>query len=505
MKKALILYFFTLCLLPVKSFGQEAEYTKVEFTKPYSYTASNDDSRNSAKAKAMEEAQTKLLQELGVLVEARQKMTTTAYGDNSQQDFVEELNTYTIGKVQISVVDGTESFVENVYSATFSMVVDTADLYGYLDGIVKQKEKARADSLAQLQQARADSLAIVKKKAEMEQEMERRRLTQLEQARIDSLAKAKKVSELELSVRTARNLLEQEQEREKPLRIAKEQKERELQDSERQKNSAQRAFDNAKNDRDAYTDIGAQRIESERKLLQKAIGEYDKKQAEYKIAYENLNNANERVKSAERNLREAEEKLAKETKIKSVSEQTKTATTYNSQSKRVKMETMYNNNRKFVFSIRPEYVLGTSVNGVGGSIELGAISKNSFYFSTQLNGGNIYFGGGLNIGGCFNKDGAIKNVLGLNAGFSNTLRLVEFKKDGKMLASKTGQNISIAGAFWKLMFGGKNNFDITNKILLGYKKNPIAYKESSREFVYDKQLNTTYVLGVGYTLTKNKR
>ena len=165
----------------------------------------------------------------------------------------------------------------------------------------------------------------------------------------------------------------------------------------------------------------------------------------------------------------------------------------------------YNDDLKLLFSIRPEYVLGTSVNGVGGSIELGAISKNSFYFSTEINGGNIYFGGGLNIGGCFNKDGAIKNVLGLNAGFNNTLRLVEFKKDGKMLASKTGQNVSIAGAFWKLMFGGKNNFDITNKILLGYKKNPIAYKESSREFVYDEWFNTTYVFSVGYTLTKNKR
>ena len=78
------LLLFAVVALPAFAFGQ-----KVEFTKPYKYTASNDDSRNSAKAKAMEEAQAALLQELGVLVEARQKVTTTASGNNKREDFVE--------------------------------------------------------------------------------------------------------------------------------------------------------------------------------------------------------------------------------------------------------------------------------------------------------------------------------------------------------------------------------------------------------------------------------
>lgn len=127
------------CLLPTMAFGQNKE-----FTKQHKYTASNDDSKNSAKAKAMEEAQAALLQELGVLVEARQTSVTA----NSKQDFVEEIKSYTIGKVQTQVVPGTENFTPNekgdmIYTATFKMVVDTVALYKYLDGIVKQKEHER--------------------------------------------------------------------------------------------------------------------------------------------------------------------------------------------------------------------------------------------------------------------------------------------------------------------------------------------------------------------------
>jgi antitoxin component YwqK of YwqJK toxin-antitoxin module len=122
-----------------------ASEKKLEVIKRYTYTASRDDSYNTAQAKAIHEAQVALLQELGVLVEARQKMNTIASGANVRQDFVEELKTYTIGKVQTEIINGTVNFAPNdkgdmVYSATFSMRVDTTDLYRYLDNIVKQKE-----------------------------------------------------------------------------------------------------------------------------------------------------------------------------------------------------------------------------------------------------------------------------------------------------------------------------------------------------------------------------
>ena len=188
MKSAALLLFLIICSLPVSIFGQN-----LTITKPYTYTASNDDSRNSARAKAMQEAQAALLQELGVLVEARQKMTNRTSNNDLRQDFIEELKTYSLGKVQTSVVEGTERFADNIFSATFNMVVDTADLYRYLDGILKQKQQARADSI--------------------------KNVREIENQRFE---KEKKITELELTLETARNLLDREQKQEEPLRKIKE-------------------------------------------------------------------------------------------------------------------------------------------------------------------------------------------------------------------------------------------------------------------------------------------
>lgn len=136
MKKAII--FLILTLLPTLTFGRNAV-----FMRPHTYTASNHDSKIDARRKATEEAQIELLQELGALVEAQQKMRTITSGNKSQQEFIEELRTYTIGRVQTSVVAGTEDWKNNIYSATFRMVVDTADLRRNLDNILKQREEQR--------------------------------------------------------------------------------------------------------------------------------------------------------------------------------------------------------------------------------------------------------------------------------------------------------------------------------------------------------------------------
>jgi hypothetical protein len=129
--------------MPLAAFGQNKE-----FTIQHKYTASNDDSKNSAKGKAMAEAQAELLQQIGILVEARQKMATT----NSGQNFAEEIKSYTAGKVQTQVINGTEEWSNNVYSATFKMIVDTAGLYRHLDNIIKQKEQERLANIRKEEQ-----------------------------------------------------------------------------------------------------------------------------------------------------------------------------------------------------------------------------------------------------------------------------------------------------------------------------------------------------------------
>jgi hypothetical protein len=158
----------------------------------------------------------------------------------------------------------------------------------------------------------------------------------------------------------------------------------------------------------------------------------------------------------------------------------------------------------FVFSFRPEFVATSAVMGGGALVEFGGVGESGFYFSAELNGGGVYYGGGFNLGACFNKDGSVKNVLGLSVGYRNVLYFVDFTEDGEKFTSKTGQNVGIAGIFWKFMLGETNNFDITNKFLLGYKNNPNWYNDESGKFDYEKGINLTYSLSVGYTLTKTK-
>jgi hypothetical protein len=144
--------------------------------------------------------------------------------------------------------------------------------------------------------------------------------------------------------------------------------------------------------------------------------------------------------------------------------------------------------RYFVFSLRGEFRPIDSI--VGGNIEFGSIGENGFYFSVGGDGGRsiesskeYYYGGELNFGGCFNKDGGVKNVLGVAAGFwrdNNT------------------DYYAFGDVFWKLMFGRTGNFDITNKALFGMK--------GSSGSIVDGDFAVVYSLSVGFTLTKsNKR
>jgi len=140
----------------------------------------------------------------------------------------------------------------------------------------------------------------------------------------------------------------------------------------------------------------------------------------------------------------------------------------------------------FVFSSRCE-LRNLGLDDLGIDMEFGTIRKSGFYlsadFSVDLLGllkeNSGYFGGGLNFGGCFNKDGAVKNVFGFTAGLW-----------GGGSASYD-YNYSFGGVFWKLMFGRNGNFDITNKALFG----------SDYGF---SQFNINHSLSAGFTLTKKR-
>ncbi|MDR0303813.1 MAG: hypothetical protein LBH98_03460 [Chitinispirillales bacterium] len=161
-------------------------------------------------------------------------------------------------------------------------------------------------------------------------------------------------------------------------------------------------------------------------------------------------------------------------------------------------------NRYLIFSVRPEFVVGlmdNSVTAIGASVEWGIIN-NGFYFTGDLSGGALYIGDGVNIGYCFNCDGAIKIALGAAAGLYYTAINVDFTRNGKTLESANGKNMSFVGIFVKLMGGKAKNFDISYKLLLGRNESPVSYKEKDDKVVYDEGFGVRNSVGVGYTVTR---
>jgi len=544
MTKAFALYIFIVCLLPVSIFGRIAEFA--EFTVPHTYIASGGYSLHEARAAAIEEAQGDLLRQLGVLVEAQQRMVRRDVDGISQEDFIEEAKTYTLGRVQTNILPNTENFAMNsdgamVFSATFRMLVDTADLFQHLNNILAQRQQARADSIALIERARADSIALI------------------ERVRADSIARAQRISELEQAVIITRRSLEQEQGNERRLRIERDRLERELQEAAEQRSSARQAFENARNAPTSHTDIGAQRTENERQLLNRASENYNRISAEFRTANENWQSATRRVEIAQNDFSIAENNLRQETgrtvaDIPTPTTQTtrQTRSVWNeldaarAQQQRPEQRAFEDldrrrtagefdaraelqnfadrhrptapppaeaktNNRLFLLSIRPEFTINNTVMSGGGILEFGLITQNGLYFSGEFNGGAelsnhlLYFSGLVNVGGAVNQNGVVKNALGVSAGYRNIQNSFCFRIDGRVYDTTTGDNISFGGVFWKFMFGRNHNFDITNRFLLGTKNNPVSFDVGNNRFIYESEFNATYLLSIGYTLTKSRR
>ncbi|MCL2845970.1 MAG: hypothetical protein FWE23_11090 [Chitinivibrionia bacterium] len=156
-----------------------------------------------------------------------------------------------------------------------------------------------------------------------------------------------------------------------------------------------------------------------------------------------------------------------------------------------------------VFSVRPEFITTGAVMGVGATAEFGKINTNGLYLSSELSLGAAFLGGWFNIGMCFNKDGGVKNVLGLGAGAHFSGAYVDFRNyNGTWLGRDKEINMNFVGAFHKLLIGREKNIDITNRFMLGYRRNPVDFLKETDSFVYDNGLGMAYTLSIGYTLTR---
>jgi hypothetical protein len=157
----------------------------------------------------------------------------------------------------------------------------------------------------------------------------------------------------------------------------------------------------------------------------------------------------------------------------------------------------------------------TGIAAGGWAIETGLISKGRGFYTVSVHGG---FNGSENIGaflniGTGNTVESAGGGIGFSLGFHRVPYHVNVVKNGDPYDRYTDYNYIIGGPFLKLLFGQTNNFDITSKILFGYRESHYVIKDSGEyRYHYDDNASdihygmiATFSMGVGYTLTTGRR
>jgi hypothetical protein len=158
----------------------------------------------------------------------------------------------------------------------------------------------------------------------------------------------------------------------------------------------------------------------------------------------------------------------------------------------------------YVFSGGPELliVLG-EISTVGADFEFGLAYDNGFFFSADIGGGIHYIGGGLNAGYTFAGGGHIKNTVGVTSGYRYTALAVNFvNKAGKSVERRVGDNMGFGGIFWKIASDKAQRFNLTNKVVFGYKKDSAWYDRDKHEIYTVDGFSATYYVSIGYVIMK---
>ncbi|MCL2844433.1 MAG: hypothetical protein FWE23_03145 [Chitinivibrionia bacterium] len=485
MRKKVVLYFFVLCLFPFTGYGQVQT-----FIREYTYRMSEEDSRRTARNKAHEQLRAMVLSEVGSLVQANYSSAMTVSGSNVEDLYREVITISTVGRVGLKVLD--ERFDEFTYWVKAELTVDVGAINEQLDKLARENREVSQRKEAQTQQNR-----------------------QTEQVQAQITASERQITALANRETAARN-----QRNTTTARLNRSREERDRAD--REHNNAL-AFLSA----NPASAPARRAVEMASDSFEEAKANYDEMSLQAKIADEawtaadsELKQERERLANLREQLRrlnsgETFEQIAARPSVPAPQQQQQASPSVAdapAQQRTAQQGGAAANEERagmFLLSIRPEFVAGTSVMSAGATIEIGAILKNGFYLTGEIAGGAIYYGGGLNLGVCINRDGFVRNVLGVNAGYRNSVLTAEFTQNDKVYISKNGTNTSFGGAFWKLMFGNAGNFDISNKILFGQRNNPVSfrknYNDGSDGFVYEEGLNITYSLSIGYTLTKRRQ
>jgi len=168
----------------------------------------------------------------------------------------------------------------------------------------------------------------------------------------------------------------------------------------------------------------------------------------------------------------------------------------------------YEQQRGILLSLRNEVlaVVG-EISTVGLIFEAGLLDRRGFYIGVDLGGGINYYGVGINAGYSFNTYDRTTHIAGLSGNFHHTDLVVRFVTDeGASYAREIGLNRAYGGIFWKIIPGGETKlFDVTNKMLFGYKHDSAWYDYDIGEIVRKEGFTVTYSFSLGFNLIRRSK
>ena len=105
--------------------------------KEYQYNVSDDDSKNSARKKALTQVKILILEEIGVFVESYLELNTVVENEKYQKYFKEEIKNLTAGIIKTKIID--EKFDGKSYYVKASVLVDPDSVSEGISEILKIK------------------------------------------------------------------------------------------------------------------------------------------------------------------------------------------------------------------------------------------------------------------------------------------------------------------------------------------------------------------------------
>ncbi len=138
MKKYIAFICFTIIITLYTNILYAQTDTTQNFIREYYYNASEDDSRNSARQKALTQVKILLLEEVGVYVESYLDIETDATDDDKQY-VRERINTITAGDIKTTILD--EQYDGETYYVKASVIVDSENVEARINEILERKHE----------------------------------------------------------------------------------------------------------------------------------------------------------------------------------------------------------------------------------------------------------------------------------------------------------------------------------------------------------------------------